>query len=468
MSAAWFILLSLAWTGSLAGLAHLLTAGGAGARYAQLVWRGAALLSFAPWAVVGVLAVLPKQFPAALPEIPYVDPVSDAVVSVSSGLRSAVAGPDWGWTATLLMAVLIAGWVVRLVAALAGQARLQTLKSRSVACQSDAPDLSPGRKAAGRVPDIRLIPGGSPFVAGVSKRAIYVPEGLKAPEDLRQVVIHECVHLERGDLVTRPVERLVADVFWFSPFAWMMRRELDFWREAVCDEIASRRSGDAIGYARVLARAARISAPLRALPVSSFILPRKRSLSMRLSRILEPRPSRRRPLLAAGAAILALAAAPFAVGQGDALAASISYSHPVIMDADVKVSSQYGKRKHPIDGKMAMHTGTDIKGATGTPIYSPADGKVGFSGYKDGYGEMIEVIYQDGSKLIYCQLSERLVTTGDTVAPGDKVGLMGASGRATGPHLHIEYWRPVAGEDGKSVMKSFDPETIDGLVLYKN
>ena len=462
MSAAWFIALSLVWTGGLAGLAQLLTGQGAGARYAQLVWRGAACLSLAPWIVLAALSILPRRFPSELPEIPYFYPLSETVETASMGLRSALAGPDWSLAETGLLVFLVAGWCVRAGLSLAGQMRLQRLKAASAELSTDA------RVSSDDMPPLRAIPSGSPFIAGLLRPAVYIPDALKSPEDQRHVVIHECVHMERGDLITRPFERLIADIFWFSPFAWTIRRELDFWREAVCDEIAAERSGDPIGYARTLARAARSSAPLRTLPVSSFILPRKRSLPMRLTRILDSHQKRQRPLLASAAALMALAVAPFAVGQGSTLTASISYSHPVLIEASAKVTSEYGMRTHPISGKELMHKGIDIKGPMGTPIYSPAEGEVGFSGYKDGYGEMVEVIYADGSKLIYCQLSERLLETGDTVAAGEKVGLLGASGRATGPHLHVEYWRPVAGADGAVEMKSFDPASIDGLVLYQN
>lgn len=462
MSAAWFITLSLVWTGGLAGLARLLTGQAAGARYAQLVWRGAACLSLAPWLMLGVLSLLPRRFPEGLPEISYLYPLSETVETASTGLRAVVAGPDWSVADAALLVILIAGWGVRAGLSLAGQVRLQRLKAAAVEADANAPGSSRD------MPPLRIIPAGSPFIAGLLRPAIYIPEAMKSPADRRHVVIHECVHMERGDLITRPFERLIADIFWFSPFAWTIRRELDFWREAVCDEIAAERSGDPIGYARTLARAARSSAPLRTLPVSSFILPRKRSLPMRLTRILDNQQKRQRPVLASVAALLALSAAPFAVGQGSALSSSVTYSHPVLIEASAKVTSAYGMRTHPISGKELMHNGMDIKGPMGAPIYSPAEGEVGFSGYKDGYGEMIEVIYADGSKLIYCQLSERLLETGDTVAAGEKVGLLGASGRATGPHLHVEYWRPVTAADGTVEMKSFDPASVDGLVIYQN
>ena len=314
---------------------------------------------------------------------------------------------------------------------------------------------------------------GSPFIAGIGERAIYVPADLSSPSDLRQIAIHECVHLKRGDLVTRPLERLVADLFWFSPFAWTMRRELDFWREAVCDDIASSLSGDRIGYARTLAQAARLSVSARPLPVAAFILSRKGTLSMRLSRLLEASPTRSRPLVAIGAGLAALALAPLAlaevhqaagpgVEEGRESKATASFSAPVIASANAKVTSRFGERRHPVTGEQVFHNGIDIAAASGTPVHTPACGTVVFSGLKDGHGETVEIAYEDGSRIRFAQLDERRVQLGDEVAAGDTIGTVGMSGRyATGPHLHLEHWAQA----GEGAARPVDPATTEGLIL---
>lgn len=472
MSAAWFILFVLAWTGLLAATAGLITRGRVKASFAQLVWRGAALASLLPLLFAGLASFLPQKLPAALPDLPYVDTAAGAVSSASTSLQAAVSSPGWAWTAPTLFAVLVAGWAVRAGLALLGQLRLQHLKTRSVPCNSGIDAFPLTQLGIERAPSIRLIPAGSPFVAGLRQRAIYVPEGLQQAGDLRQIAIHECVHLKRGDLVTRPMERLIADLFWFSPFAWMMRRELDFWREAVCDEIASELSGDRIAYARTLTRAARLSVPPRTLPVASLVLPRKRSLPMRIDRLLETRPARSRPIVAVGASMAALALAPFAIaevseGGGDKARTSTVFEHAVLISPDAKITSNFGKRADPINKKAGFHKGTDIKAPMGTPVYTPACGTVVFSAFKEGYGETVEVAFEDGTKMRFAQLSERLVEKGDEVGAGMKIGKVGMSGRATGPHLHLEYWSPQkdAGT-GRTGLAPHDPRTSEGLVLF--
>ncbi|RIJ14850.1 hypothetical protein D1227_09740 [Henriciella mobilis] len=477
MSIAWLVIFIILWTGFLAGIASLVTSGRVQARFAQLVWRGAALLSVAPLAVIGLSKLIPARLPAALPDIPYVEPAAGLMTSATTSLKTAVSGPEWSWTVPALMIVLAAGWTVRFGAALLAQAHLQRLKSRSTPKRHLIDALPLTELGLERVPAIRSIPGGSPFIAGFLRREIYVPEALTEPRDLRQIAIHECVHLKRGDLITRPLERIVADVFWFSPFSWMMRRQLDFWREAVCDEIASDLSGDRIGYARTLAQAARIAAPLRALPVAAFILPRRKSLPRRLSRLLEPSPAQSRPIMALGASLVALALSPLALAQagGDDVIASsekgkkASFDFAVLLSPEARVTSDFGERKDPIKKKIAFHNGTDIGAPLGTPVHAPACGKVIFSGYKDGYGETIEVAYGDGSKMRFAQLSERFVHHGEEVTAGSVIGHVGMSGRATGPHLHLEHWEPTLDpETGDVKMSPVDPRKTAGLVLYTN
>lgn len=479
MNTAWFVIFILLWTGCLTGAASLITNGRISARFAQTVWRGAAILSVLPLVIIPVLRMMPKDLPSAIPDVPYFEPAADAVVSASVNLQSVVSGLDWAWTAPALLSLLVVGWAFRFGTSVLGQVHLQRLKSRSVPHLEVSNALPLSQMKLERAPRVRLIDGGSPFIAGIADRAVYVPKGLHSPADLRQIVIHECVHLKRGDLVTRPLERLVADLFWFSPFAWMMRRELDFWREAVCDEIASELSGDRIGYARTLAYAARISAPVRQLPVAAFILPKRRSLPKRLDRILQSSPTQSRPVLALGASLIALALTPIALAEAgkDSLPAAdapvaaaskpVDFEHAVVVSPKAGISSSFGERKHPIDRKIAWHNGTDINAPMGTPVQAPTCGTVVFSGFKDGYGEVVEMAFGDGSKMRFGQLSERLVNVGDEVSGGTMIGKVGMSGRATGPHLHLEHWYPETdAHTGEHAMKPHDPALTPGLVLF--
>lgn len=85
-----------------------------------------------------------------------------------------------------------------------------------------------------------------------------------------------------------------------------------------------------------------------------------------------------------------------------------------------------------------MHMGLDIAADTSTFVYPLGSGKVIFSGYKQGYGETVEI--QHGNTVVtrYAHLEMSLIDVGREVGKGDVIALLGNTGRSTGPHLHLE------------------------------
>lgn len=96
------------------------------------------------------------------------------------------------------------------------------------------------------------------------------------------------------------------------------------------------------------------------------------------------------------------------------------------------VFSKFGRRR----GRQ--HMGVDLPLQTGTPVYAAFDGRVRFSSYNRGYGNVVIVRHPNGLETTYAHLSRRDVSAGDWVRAGDVVGLGGNTGRSTGPHLHFE------------------------------
>ena len=102
-----------------------------------------------------------------------------------------------------------------------------------------------------------------------------------------------------------------------------------------------------------------------------------------------------------------------------------------------RISSPYGLRVHPILHTLRMHTGIDYAAPEGTPIHAPADGIVTWKGWKGGYGNTIMLTHANGVETLYGHMSA-YAPIGNAVKAGDVIGYVGASGRATGPHLHYE------------------------------
>lgn len=101
-------------------------------------------------------------------------------------------------------------------------------------------------------------------------------------------------------------------------------------------------------------------------------------------------------------------------------------------------TSNFGVRSDPFRGTAAMHAGVDIPGPTGTPIYATADGVVSHAGRQGGYGNMIEINHGKGITTRYGHLSKIIINGNARVRRGQIIGLMGSTGRSTGPHLHYE------------------------------
>lgn len=111
-------------------------------------------------------------------------------------------------------------------------------------------------------------------------------------------------------------------------------------------------------------------------------------------------------------------------------------SSPSIWPSKGWLTSRFGARVSPFTGLRQHHSGIDIAAADGTPIHAPARGRVIFAGRKGPLGNALVLDHGFGVKTVYGHTKEILVKTGDTVERGDRIALIGSSGRSTGPHLH--------------------------------
>ena len=112
---------------------------------------------------------------------------------------------------------------------------------------------------------------------------------------------------------------------------------------------------------------------------------------------------------------------------------------PQVVPASAEsITSGFGYRRDPFNGRGAMHAGLDFRGAIGSPIYAAAMGKVSFVGWRQGYGNTVEITHGNGLMTRYAHLSRFNVAPGQAVEAGQPIAGMGNTGRSTGPHLHFE------------------------------
>lgn len=162
----------------------------------------------------------------------------------------------------------------------------------------------------------------------------------------------------------------------------------------------------------------------------------------------------------AGVAVLAMAAAPLTTAHDNAPVAALAapeappmtavaepagpVTRLIAFEAPVRnheINSPFGLRRLP--GQAARnHEGVDIAAPWGTGVFVAAEGSVLRTGYDPaGYGRFVEIRHPNGMTTLYGHLSRLDVASGDAVEAGARIGLVGSTGRSTGPHLHFEVRR---------------------------
>ncbi|MDE2181178.1 MAG: M23 family metallopeptidase [candidate division NC10 bacterium] len=117
---------------------------------------------------------------------------------------------------------------------------------------------------------------------------------------------------------------------------------------------------------------------------------------------------------------------------------SLLASTPTIWPVKGWLTAGFGHRRSPFTGRQEMHEGVDISNSVGTPVIAPADGIVTYTGPLGGFGNVVSVSHGNKISTFYAHLLQQKVAQGQRVRRGDVIGLVGATGRVTGPHLHYE------------------------------
>ena len=105
---------------------------------------------------------------------------------------------------------------------------------------------------------------------------------------------------------------------------------------------------------------------------------------------------------------------------------------------DYELTSPFGSRNDPINAMTGIHEGLDMGAPIGTSVEATGDGQVVWAGWRDRYGNLVEIDHGNGLHTRYGHLSKVMVTVGAKVSRGSVIGLVGETGRTTGPHLHYE------------------------------
>lgn len=133
-------------------------------------------------------------------------------------------------------------------------------------------------------------------------------------------------------------------------------------------------------------------------------------------------------------------AAPTIVSKATnvSLGRSFGYSSQLVSTRRMPVNSQFGWRRDPVTGSGRMHTGVDLACRYGQTVGASMGGVVYWAARRGGYGNLVVVDHGRGITTFYAHLSSLQVVPGQRIVAGQIVGLVGSTGRSTGPHLHYE------------------------------
>ena len=126
-----------------------------------------------------------------------------------------------------------------------------------------------------------------------------------------------------------------------------------------------------------------------------------------------------------------------------------------------RISSSFAMRMHPILQAWRAHNGVDYSAPQGTPVLTVGDGLVEQAGWMNGYGNVVTVRHSADKSTVYAHLSKVEVRLGQRVEQGQRIGSVGATGWATGPHLHFELRVNGQFQDPLRLAREAEPVTID-------
>lgn len=430
-----FVLIPFAWAGIVA-----LTARGQPLEDGAEKWRLALML--AP-VVIGTLMICG----AAL--WPYTPATSAALVALAGGDGGAQSGqmaPSVAREGALPLIPMAVGLYALGVALMAARLVKAWLQLTAVVARA----VPTPNAAAVRMTDQPI----SPFVG--PGNVVVLPTtvlGALSEAQCHLIIAHEQAHIARRDPVYFSVLAWIDVVFWLNPF---IRQQTENCRAAAELAVDARIVAAAPQmrktYAKALVTVLQHTAGNALHGVPAVFSARNKGVArMRINQIMRTRPHPRKrygAMAAAAALILPLTGAQWALAAAN-MAASADF---VMLPLTGKVSSHYGEKPNPKNGRVRHHRGIDIIAPMGTKIVAPAAARVQRVAYADvGYGNVLELDHGDNTITRYAHLEGIDVAVGDRVRAGQAVARVGSSGQSTGPHLHLEVL-----VDGKRV----DPASV--------
>lgn len=321
----------------------------------------------------------------------------------------------------------------------------------------------------------------SPVLIGFIKPKLYLPDTDLSENDLKNILIHECIHVKRCDILIKWICVFTKSIHWFNPFIYFLSKQTERECEISCD-IKATIMMDTIDKRNYCLTILSLISKNTSISPSLGMGDTKKNLERRFRSIMETKkPSKKKVIISAfiTAVIILCTLTVSATLAGNAKEEHMQkdYTAPVqsstlqSIDTNCEDSqtapekSKYLEEKvHPVTGEKIpdysetelpisagfdteRHPAVDFRLPSGTPVPSPIQGTVLTAEYTPDKGNYIEILGLDGTtKVLFAHLEKMYVSAGDKANAGDEIGTVGTTGMSTGPHLHVEVY-----EDGSTV-----------------
>lgn len=321
----------------------------------------------------------------------------------------------------------------------------------------------------------------APLAFGVFRPTVLLPEDLPIGDAQFQLVLaHELAHIRRKDCLRKLLLTVCLCLYWWNPLVWMMVWLANRDMELACDEAVLRALGPDCKKAYALTLLDMAQRNPKSAPLCSGFA--KSSAEERIRAILC---FKRIPawvgifvsvlFVLTASAFTTQAVNPSVLPEMEPavqekipeenVAVSVPVSEPIpttppimpeqetesetqpqpevpayifpLEDANAEVTNPYGWQAHPVTKQKSLHSGVDLAADYGTNVLAVADGTVLDCSYDTAYGYILTLAHKDGVQTFYAHMQELLANPGDEVKQGQIIGLVGSSGWATGPHLHL-------------------------------
>jgi murein DD-endopeptidase MepM/ murein hydrolase activator NlpD len=307
----------------------------------------------------------------------------------------------------------------------------------------------------------------SPMLIGVWKPILLLPRHLRQFDILQQqmIIAHELTHLRRRDPIWMAASIAAQTILWFNPVMRALGERLTWAQELSCDQhvLAGRPQPQRQAYAAALVSQLKLQRGGFGVALA-FGGRDATTLTARMLRIRQggvPVPGvLGRCAVAAGLACVFAASLMLQPAFAWRIPASLSKPAAIAWQAPlehVRVSSFFGVVS-PL--RPNRHQGIDFVAKAGTPVMASADGRVVSSSDLDAggakYGKTVLIEHTNGLASFYAHLDRRQVAEGDVVQAGQLIGLSGASGKVTGPHLHFEVRQGGLSVNPESMLAGLD------------